>query len=228
MLELLEVMNNFWNNYPIEFLLVIFGWVISICVLINNQLPIRFQINKRFSFWRKIEKTMCAVRISISCNKSIEFSDLQNTLSKYWNKETRNVEPKDGTINFNSLRTGSNYKIRLVESDDEDKSTITIENFNGFAVGTFGGLKFFESTIDEIQEIVNLFTKEKELTERVVSSISLTPKKKSNKENITAQGSCKNCSYKYNFQKIQITNNGFPGLKSNVKNILYEWMSNFV
>ena len=229
MLQMLSNINNFWNDYPVDFFILVFGLIISLIAYLNMLLPTRYQLNKRINFLRKISKTVCSIKVSIPCRRNILFSELKDIFSNYWNKNTANVEFANATINFNSLDTGSNYKIRLVESDDENKSIVTVENFNGFTISTLGSLKHFDDAIDEVQQIVDKITKEKDLTENVNILIALIPRKGDKlKENLCANGKDKYLSYSYSYTKINLISKGFSKLKKNTTNLFYEWMSNFV
>lgn len=226
---ILNYLNTIWNTYPIEFILLILTGMYTIVRTINDLLPNKYKINKRLNFLIKISKVICRIKVSIPVKEPHTFEELKNKFSNFWSKATSNVREDGLPISFYSNSSGSAYEVSTFEDTEESKNFVTLDNFNGFNIGLFGGIKNLDIVLDEIHKITELFNNERDGNDKIIIEISITPRiKKFSDNNLNANYSKDNFSCSYNCKDITLVNKGYSSLKKNISNTIYEWMSHFV
>ena len=229
MQAILIYLNNIWNTYPIQFVILIITITYTIARTVNDFLPTEYKINKRFNFLRKVEKVICQIKVSICLNKPINFKSLRDKFNGFWDENTSNVRDNRAPLSFYSKLSGSAYEINITEDDVEKKDFVTINNFNGFSIGTFGSLKNLDTAINEVQRIAELFNNERSGTDKITIEINITPKfKKYFDSKLAAEYTQNNCYYAYNCKNIKVVNNGYSSIKENISRIIYQWMEHFI
>jgi len=227
--NILNYLSNIWNAYPIEFILLILTFLYTLIRTINDLLPNKYKLNKRFNFLRKISKVVCRIKVSIPIKEQMSFEELKNKFTNFWSENTSNVREDKLPISFYSNFSGSAYEILTFEDNEENKNFVTVNNFNGFSISIFGGIKNLDIAIDEIQKITELFNNERNGKDKVTVEISITYRLKKFSDNkLSANYSQDNFSCSYNFKDIKIVNDGYSFLKKNISNTIYEWISRFV
>jgi len=224
-------LNNIWNSYPIEFLVLIVTGLYTSIRITNDFLPIKYKINKRFGFLIKIEKVICQIKISIPTKEYISFDILKNKFNSFWNENTSNVREINAPLSFCSNLSGSAYEVNSIEDYEENKNFVTISNFNGFTIGIFGSIKNLDIATNEILKITELFNNDRRGTDKVLIEISITPRLKKylqSKSKLSIEYTKDNCSYTSNFKQIKIVNEGFSSLKENIIKVIYEWIDIFI
>ena len=233
MLPILTNLNNIWNNYPIEFIILILTACYGLLRLLNDFLPTKYKLNKRLAFFRKIKNTFFSVTVSIPCQAIIKPKELISKFNGFWNGDTRIVKQEDGVIIFKSLKTGASYTIQLGESEDEDKCIVTIESLNGFKINRVGIMQDFKSALEEIQEIINMFSKDKESTEKIITQIKFSLNKKvelKKREEVQKkiEYESKKCSFACTMNHIKVVNKGMPNLKDSIDNAFFCWIEEYI
>lgn len=233
MLSILTNLNNIWNNYPIEFIILIFTAFYGLLRIVNDFLPSKYKINKRYRFFRSIKNTLFSVTVSIPCQSIIKPKELISKFNDFWSEDTRVVKQEDGVIIFKSLKTGASYTIKLAESDDENKHLVTIESLNGFKINKLGIIQDFKSALEEVQDIINVFSKDKESTEKIITQIKFTLNKKVDiKRKEEVQKKLEYESKKYSFtcslNHIKVVNQGIPNLKNSIDTAFFKWIEEYI
>ncbi|MBU1201290.1 MAG: hypothetical protein KJ583_01450 [Nanoarchaeota archaeon] len=229
----LNNLNNIWNNYPIEFVILILTAFYGFLRIFNDFLPTKYKLNKRFAFFKNIKTTFFSVTVSIPCQSIIKPKELISKFNDFWSEDTRIVKQEDGVIVFKSLKTGASYTIQLAESDDEDKCLVTIESLNGFKINRLGIMQDFKSALDEVQELINVFSKDKESTEKIITQIKFTLNKKVEvKRKDEVQKKLEYESKKYSFtcslNHIKVVNHGMPNLKKSIDTAFFNWIEEYI
>lgn len=233
MWNILTNLNNIWNNYPIEFVILILTGFYGVIRLLNDFLPTKYKINKRFAFFKNVKTSLFSVTISLPCESIIKPKDLIPKFKNFWSENTRIVKQEDGLVVFKSLSTGASYTIQIAESEDEEKSLITIESLNGFKINKLGIMQDFKFALEELQEIVNIFSKDKESTEKVITQIKLTLNKKTDikkKEKVQKklEYESKNYSFTCSLNHIKVVNLGIPKLKNSIDTAFFSWIEEYI
>ena len=138
MFEWLTYLNNFKNDYPIEFIILILALLYSFFRTLNDFLPTKYKLNKKIAFWKNVKQTICNLTISLQTNNEITPKELKEYFKTYWSKNTKII--KESPLIFQSLLTGAFYEVKLGESEIQGKSDITLKNTQGFRTGRFGKL----------------------------------------------------------------------------------------
>lgn len=224
----LVYLNQIWDTYPIEFILLICSSAYFLIRTINDFLPNKWKIDKRLYYLIKIQKVICSIKVSIPLRTHIDNVFLMKKLESFWSEETSTVRDNGGIISFNSNLTGSTYEISTYQDEEEEKTFLTINNFNGFSIGPIGGIKNLDSAINEIQKITEFFSAEKESTDKISVEIQITPRTKKWENHLSTDYKKENYSCCYNCKNIKITNEGYSSLKENISKVLYEWMGYYI
>lgn len=233
MWSILTNLNNIWNNYPIEFIILILTAFYGLLRIVNDFLPTKYKINKRLGFFRNIKTTFFSVTVSIPCQSIIKPRELISKFNDFWNEDTRIVKQDEGIIVFKSLQTGASYTIQLAESEDEDKCLVTIESLNGFKINKLGIMQDFKSALEEVQEIINVFSKDKESTEKIITQIKFTLNNKVDiKRREEVQKKLEYESKKFSFtcslNHIKVVNQGMPNLKKSIDTAFFNWIEEYI
>lgn len=233
MWSFLTNLNNIWSNYPIEFVILILTTFYGFFRLVNDLLPTKYKINKRIAFFKNVKTSIFSVIVSLPCELLIKPKDLIPKFKNFWSEDTRIVKQENGLLVFKSLSTGASYTIQIAESEDDEKSLITIESLNGFKINKLGIMQDFKVALEELQEIVNLFSKDKESTEKVITQIKLTLNKKTDiKKKEIIQKKLEYESKKYSFtcslNHIKVVNLGIPKLKEAINSAFFSWVEEYI
>lgn len=233
MWSVLTNLNNFWSKYPIEFLILILTTIYGFFRLLNDLLPTKYKINKRFAFCKNVKTSLFSVIVSLPCESIIRPKDLIPKFNNFWSENTRIVKQEDGLVVFKSLTTGASYTIQIAESENDEKSLITIESLNGFRINKLGIMQDFEFVLEELQEIVNIFSNDKESTEKVITQIKLILNKRidvKKKEEVQKklEYESKNYSFTCSLNHIKVVNLGIPKIKESIDAAFFNWMEEYV
>jgi len=223
-------LNNIWATYPIEFIILIVSLLGNLLILINKQLPIQFQINKKYNFFKKVKNTICNIDSHIRCDKIIKTSDIKKKLLPELNKSFRLINDDLGLFIFESNNTNITYKLNIGESDNEGESTIVIKITNAFRTGRFGGIKNLNEVLKELQGIINLFSGDKKETENINSQIKIFPKNNLVKKEESIEIKIQNKDYFISCMKemISIKNKGIPNSENTIYKALNKWKEYFI
>jgi len=224
-------LNNIWSAYPIEFIVLIISLLGSFLILINKHLPIQFQINKKYNFFRKVKNTICNIDSSIRCNKTFRISDIKRKLLPEFNNNSfRLISDDGGLLIFESTNTNITYKLNIGENDNEEESTIIIKITNAFRTNKFGGMKNLDKVLEELQKIINLFSGDKKDTESINSQIKIFPKNNLMNKEETIEIKIQNTDYFISCTKemISIKNKGIPNSKNTIYKALNKWKEYFI
>ena len=225
-------LNDIWNGYPIEFILLIVSLPYSIFKFVDTHLPVKYKLSKRWYFWKKIEGATCQIKVSIKLRDSITLEQINTRLKPLWESGSFSDIRVANELNFNSTSSSSSYSIRVVEDNERNNSVffVTLNNFGGLEISRFGNIKKLENTINEIQWIIDILNLERARPVDVITTeITITPKLKDRlNSKISAQYTHDNCSCRFNNTTISITNQGFPSIKENISKIIYDWMEHFI
>ena len=224
----INYLNTLLQEYPIEFFIGILGIFYSMFRKINDLLPSRLRMDKKYYFWRQVENTICTISLSIIMKKNINKKDIKLIyLKNYLNKSIKIIN--EDPLTLQSLKTGMVYSFNLGENDNENFTTVFIESSQGFRTGKFGEIINLEKNIDELQTILNYFTLDKQNIEKVNTKIKISPRKNELREiKKVITSSNREYSISYNEKQIEIVTQGLPIVKELIKKSLNIWMQNFI
>ena len=222
MVDIVLFFSKWWTEVVAILIWSFFLWLLSF-------LPDKYKFHKRFCYWLKVRKTICQIKLSIPVRSNNSQNYLTDKFKEYWNNNAVNVKETPNNISYCSKTSGSAYDIKYVEDDEQEKSFVTIDNFNGFSVGLFGELRNLKPTINELKKISQLFDNDRDGTDKIIAEITITPRKKFF-FNSKLKGEFKEEDYTCSFttKTIHITNHGFPNLEENISKITYDWMIHFI
>jgi hypothetical protein len=167
----------------------------------------------------------------------LNFEEMKSIMDSFWNENIKDVMCSDGTISFYSQKSSSHYILQLVEDEEENKNFITIKNLTGFKVNMFG-IWGLDESLDELQEISNLFSNRRKQNDKVIVDVNIIPRKKSfcssnlkgeyEEENKINNNEVSKYSCIYSSKNISIVTDGFPKVKKQIKKIFYDWLIRFI
>ena len=104
-----------------------------------------------------------------------------------------------------------------------------MSSFNAFGIGLFGRIKGLNSTIGELQLILDSFSKAKQGIDKITVHVTITPRRKSvEKDKMQVKYDEDNFSTSYTMKNIKIVNNGMGSLDNNISKVFYEWMTSLL
>ena len=228
MQDILVYLNTIWSTYPIEFIMLIISSFYLFLRTINDILPPHLKINKRIKFLKKIASISNEINVSVLCNKAINPTELMTYFGSYWNDNTKVIRQDSGLLIFKLLSTGTAYTIQLNEADNPEQMYITVQSNNGFKIGKFGGIVGLVNNIDELQEIIELFSAIENGTPKIITTINLTLREKddsiSKAGEIIAKINGRNFSIVTRDNHIKITTNGFSSVTKIIQKAIRYWI----
>lgn len=219
----IEFLIRIFNEWYAEIIAVLFGMMF---IWILGLLPSKYQYHKRLNFAFRISKAISKIDVSIETNKLINLKEIHKILQNFLKNDYIEDVNLQRDILFNSNKSGSSYKISSTKDEETDRCFITVSSFNAFTIGFFGRIRGLNSTIGELQLILESFNKAKQGTDKVTVHITITPRKKSaEKDKMQVKYNEDNFSTSYTMKNIKIVNNGMSSLDNNISKVFYEWMT---
>jgi hypothetical protein len=230
MSNILLYLNDILKDYPIESIIAIISFLANIFIFINKHLPVNFQIDKRYSFLRRVKNTICNISVSIRCNRKFKSSEIKGKISKLLNQSFKLKNDENGLFIFESLTTNLNYSLKVGESNNENEQTIIIEVSNAFKTTRLGNIKGIDKSLEELQKIINLFSGDKKDTENVNSQIKIFPNDnfKDKEESLEIKIEDKHYFISCTKAIISIKSKGIPDSKKMIHKGLNIWMKYFI
>jgi hypothetical protein len=222
MSNLLLQVKIFWDTYPIDAILLILSLLGNLILLIKA--------NKNLQFMGKVKHTRCSVQAVIKSSVDISTISLKKKLSNFFKGDFRLISDDGGAFIFKSLKTDNIYHLTLAESVDGGPKNIILKNENAFRINKIGVICGLKQSMKEVQEVINLFSEEKQKTERIHTYIKICPRSKEEliKENIEIKESNNERSFTCTKNMITVTVVGVPKIEDNVKEALKKWLKYFV
>ncbi|MEN7982381.1 MAG: hypothetical protein ABFQ65_02955 [Nanoarchaeota archaeon] len=223
-------LKQIWDSYPIEFVVLIISLIWSTILTVNKYLPVKIQLNKRFSFFKKIKHTICNINVSINCDKHFSSVDIRKKLSSLLRDDFKMISDNEGKFAFKSFKTNNLYMLEVGESEKENKSHIILKNDNAFRTSRTGRIIGLQESLNQMQEIINLFSKEKEETERISSQIKIFPRKEDElvKDKLEIKMEGKDYFIACTSNMIKIITKGISCSKKSTEKAIYKWIEYFI
>lgn len=220
------VILNFISEWVSE---LIAGLIGATVIWILSLLPPKYQYPKRLNFALKVSKAVSKAEVSIELREPLHLKDLEGIMKKFLEQEKIKDADIKKFIAFSSSYSGSSYKIKSTNDNEEEKYFVNIDCNTAFGIGLFGNIKNLNPVLNELQEIIGYFDTIKKGTEKVTVHITITPREKFNFDNkIQAEYSGTKFSTVYDMKNIKLTNEGFAYIKENINGVFYEWMTSLL